>query len=203
MFHDHMPFSYSAVFSGGAIAAQRNFKRKHPFFHPGLGDNGASIPLEVLDFDENSNQVASCSQLGKEELAKAISGEDSGYSSLGWTFQDQLTSLLYVVAFVDKELHFELKENIVLSFGWGGFIMTKPNLDQSSIFFTFSPSPETAFSLSPPSAAASDGRKNLMKSSNVLSIRVVLSVHIMRNPPKHCIKIPNHDDHHDDYLPPE
>ena len=50
--------------------------------HPGLGDNGASIPLQVLDFDENSNQVAN-SPLGKEELAEAISGEESGYSSLG------------------------------------------------------------------------------------------------------------------------
>ena len=79
-----MPFSYTAVFTGGATAAQKSFKQKHyTLYHPGLGDNGASIPLEVLDFDENSNQVASCSQLGKEELAKAISGEDSGYSSLG------------------------------------------------------------------------------------------------------------------------
>jgi len=64
MFQDHMPFSYTAVFTG-------------------LGDKGASIPLEVLDFDENSNQVApSGSQLGKEDMAKAISGEESGYSSL-------------------------------------------------------------------------------------------------------------------------
>jgi len=63
MFNDHMPYSYTGVFTG-------------------LGDNGASIPLQVLDFDENSNQVAN-SPLGKEELAEAISGEESGYSSLG------------------------------------------------------------------------------------------------------------------------
>ena len=89
MFQDHMPFSYTAVFTGAAShkAAQKSFKQEHSFFHhPGLGDKGASIPLEVLDFDENSNQVApSGSQLWKEEMAKAISGEESGYSSLGWT----------------------------------------------------------------------------------------------------------------------
>ena len=50
-------------------------------FHPGLGEDGASIPLEVLDFDENSNQVLNSQSLG-EEQAKAILGEESGYSSL-------------------------------------------------------------------------------------------------------------------------
>ena len=64
------------------IAAEKSSLQKTPFSHPGLGDNGASIPLQVLDFDENSNQVAN-SPLGKEELTKTISGEESGYSSLG------------------------------------------------------------------------------------------------------------------------
>ena len=61
---------------------KKEFPPKHSVSHPGLGDNGASIPLQVLDFDENSNQVAN-SLLGKDELAEAISGEESGYSSLG------------------------------------------------------------------------------------------------------------------------
>ena len=51
--------------------------------------------------------------------------------------------------------------------GRSGFIEPKAILyNQSSIFFTFSPSPEGFTSSS--TAASSDGRKNLMKSSSVL-----------------------------------
>lgn len=73
MFQDHMPSSYTAVFTG-------------------LGADGATIPLEVLDFDENSNQMLKTSPEDFPkispaedftELAKAFSEDESGYSSLG------------------------------------------------------------------------------------------------------------------------
>ena len=65
-----------------------------------------------------------------------------------------------------------------------------PNLDYSSIFLTFSPSP-VAFSLSPLSAA-SDGLKNLMKSSNVLGIiRVIIFIRIQQFSQDKVISISN------------
>ena len=55
--------------------------------------------------------------------------------------------------------------------GRSGFIEPKVILyNQSSIFFTFSPSPEGFTSSS--TAASSDGRKNLMKSSSVLRFQL-------------------------------
>ena len=84
-----MPSSYTAVFTGAPGTAPQDQKK---IFHSGLGADGATIPLEVLDFDENSNQMLKTSPEDFPkispaedfpELAKAFSGDESGYSSLG------------------------------------------------------------------------------------------------------------------------
>ena len=98
-------------------------------FHSGLGADGATIPLEVLDFDENSNQMLKTSPEDFPKISPAedfpelaFSGDESGYSSLGWSstlnwerinfcwlFHDKNTLVTYTRTLFRQWLAFRLK----------------------------------------------------------------------------------------------